>query len=75
MPRYHVTVPVTVFCTYAVEAEDEDAALQTEANLSRLFYEDVTNGISLGHDAVRVSGLMNDNASWDEAEVALAEEE
>jgi hypothetical protein len=77
MPKFRVEIPVTVFCTYEVEAKDENAALDVPVTLSSLFYDDATGGISLARHkgARRINGIADDNAEWDRAEVFPADED
>lgn len=72
MARYTVSVPVTITCTWTVEAEDEDAAREADPEFADNFYKDAHNGISVGRGC-SISAPDNDSADWDQVDVTVDE--
>ena len=48
MPKYEVCLPVYAFLIYEVDAEDEDAAYESEAPKDAI-YQDSSGGLSSAH--------------------------
>ena len=69
MPKFKIEVPVTVFCTYEVEAADADAALDVPVTIESMFNTDSMGGISRKNRTASISGPRGENAEWDRAEV------
>lgn len=67
MPRFRVTVPVYVFVTYEVEADDEDEAREIDA--PGVPYDDVGGGISPPRGMRVRWGTAWDQADWDNVDI------
>lgn len=76
MPRYLVTVPVTVQCVVRVEADSEEEALATPISVESLFYENSHGGLSFlrndrGVSAFAFSGVKDAQVQREGIEVRL----
>jgi hypothetical protein len=76
VPRYLVTVPVTVQCVVRVEADSEGEALAVPISVESLFYENSHGGLSFlrndrGVSAHAFSGVKNSQVQREGIEVRL----
>ncbi len=68
MPRFSVKVPITVWLSVVVEAEDADSASEAVGDITDHIYIDIQGGLSSKSDA-RLFFAGDDAAEWGEVVV------